>query len=204
MATVRSQPVNGANIITLSRFPLLFVIVGLLYAPFPGSRSLAFVLYLFTGFTDWLDGYVARRRAIVSNFGKFMDALSDKILTLGLFIFFLTDGTLPPLFLFAVLLMLGREFLVTGLRLVAASRNVVIAAEWSGKIKTILLMVSIGALICARAMSHDFQWIPQIFVQLMHWFGIFLFCAGFYCTVDSGVRYLIRHRSVLTSDGGRR
>lgn len=193
---------NGANIITLSRFPLLFVIVGLLYVPFPGSRTIAFILYLFTGFTDWLDGYVARRRAMVSNFGKFMDALSDKILTLGLFIFFLTDGTLPPPFLFAVLLMLGREFLVTGLRLVAASRSVVIAAEWSGKIKTILLMVSIGALICAQAMAHDFPWIPQILVQLMYWFGIFLFCVGFYCTVDSGIRYLVRHRSVLTSGDG--
>ncbi|MDR2664591.1 MAG: CDP-diacylglycerol--glycerol-3-phosphate 3-phosphatidyltransferase, partial [Puniceicoccales bacterium] len=177
---------NGADFLTLSRFPLLFVIVGLLYSPFPGSRSLAFVLYLFTGFTDWLDGYVARRWDLVSNFGKFMDALSDKVLTLGLFIFFLTVGILPSPFLFAVLLILGREFLITGLRLVAASRDVVIAAERSGKIKTILQMVSIGALICAQAMAHDLRWIPQLFVKLMYWFGILLFCGGFYCTVDSG------------------
>ncbi|MDR2667904.1 MAG: CDP-diacylglycerol--glycerol-3-phosphate 3-phosphatidyltransferase [Puniceicoccales bacterium] len=195
---------NAANMITISRFPLLFVVAALLYAPFPGSRSAAFILYLLTGFSDWADGYVARRCAMVSNFGKFMDALSDKILTLGLFILFLTIGVLPKPFLFAVLVILGREFTITGLRLVAASRNVVIAAERSGKIKTIFQMVSIGALICAQAIRYDMHSMAHSgeFALAMWYFGIVLFAIAFYCAISSAIRYLVRYHSVFDGDGG--
>ncbi|MDR1436365.1 MAG: CDP-diacylglycerol--glycerol-3-phosphate 3-phosphatidyltransferase [Puniceicoccales bacterium] len=194
---------NAANAITISRFPLLFAVAILLYAPFPGSRTMAFILYLITGFSDWADGYVARRCAIVSNFGKFMDALSDKILTLGLFILFLTIGVLPPPFLFAVLVILGREFLITGLRLVAASRNVVIAAERSGKIKTIFQMVSIGALICAQSISFDFRRLPwsATLAVAMWYFGVALFAVAFYCAIESAVRYIVRYRFVFDGNG---
>jgi CDP-diacylglycerol--glycerol-3-phosphate 3-phosphatidyltransferase len=191
--------VNAANIITLSRFPLLFVIVVLLYCPFVFARTAAFIIYLLTGFSDWLDGYIARHCSIVSNFGRFMDALSDKILTLGLLIFFLTMGILPSIALFAVLLVLGREFFVTGLRLLAISKNIVISAERSGKIKTIIQMVAIGALICAEAIAHDFTFVPfsGTFALAMHMFGVILFIIATFCAVESGVRYATKYSSLL-------
>jgi CDP-diacylglycerol--glycerol-3-phosphate 3-phosphatidyltransferase len=193
---------NPANALTLSRFPLLFVIALLLYAPFPGSCSLAFLLYLLTGFSDWLDGYVARRWAMVSNFGKFMDALTDKILMLGLFILFLTLRILPPPFLFPILLVLGREFFVTGIRLVAASRSVVVAAERSGKVKTIVQMVSVGALICAQAIGRDLRALPyhETAARTMHLFGLTLFLVAVVCAIESGIRYTVKYR-FLFQDG---
>jgi CDP-diacylglycerol--glycerol-3-phosphate 3-phosphatidyltransferase len=194
--------VNLANAITLSRFPILFVIVLLLYAPFPGSRMTAFLLYLVSGFSDWLDGYVARRSGSVSNFGKFMDALSDKILVLGLFAALLTLKIVPSYYLFPVLLILGREFFVTGIRLVAISRNIVIAAEKSGKIKTIFQMVSVGSFICSEAITFDFKLIcPNTWLvcapylsAAFYYFGYTLFVIATVCAVESGIRYTIKYR----------
>ncbi|MDR3316921.1 MAG: CDP-diacylglycerol--glycerol-3-phosphate 3-phosphatidyltransferase [Puniceicoccales bacterium] len=193
---------NAANAITLSRFPFLFAIAGLLYAPFPFSHTLAFLLYLLTGLSDWLDGYVARHCAMVSNFGKFMDALSDKILMLGLFVLFLTIEILPRIAIFAVLAMLGREFFVTGIRLVAISRSIVIAAEQSGKIKTVIQMVSVGAFICEQAIDHDFRWLPFHLevAGAMHAFAMVLFVVGTVCAIESGIRYTVKYRSIFTGN----
>jgi CDP-diacylglycerol--glycerol-3-phosphate 3-phosphatidyltransferase len=197
--------VNAANAITLSRFPAPFIIAALLYLPFPGSRSLAFVLYLLTGLSDWLDGYIARRCEIVSNFGKFMDALGDKILTLGLFFSLLALRILPVGFLFPILLILCREFFVTGIRLVASSRGIVIPAERSGKIKTIVQMVSIGAFICSQAIFFDLTFLS---VRLraaaafpMYAFGLLLFAIALVCTVESGIRYTIKYRRIFDGTG---
>lgn len=193
---------NIANTLTISRFPLLFVIAFLLYVSFPGSRSLAFVLYLFSGLSDWADGYIARRYRMVSNFGKFMDALSDKILVLGLFIVLLTLQILPEYSLFLILLILGREFFVTGIRLVAASQNIIIAAEKSGKIKTIIQMFSVGALICSEALLFDFYWFPGalILANLLHIFGILLFIIGAICAIESGIRYTRKYRFIFDAN----
>jgi CDP-diacylglycerol--glycerol-3-phosphate 3-phosphatidyltransferase len=192
--------VNLANAVTLSRFPILFVIVLLLYAPFPGARMTSFLLYLVSGFSDWLDGYIARRSGLVSNFGKFMDALSDKILVLGLLVTFLTLKIVPTYFLFPVLLILGREFFVTGIRLVAMSRNVVIAAEKSGKIKTIFQMVSVGAFICSEAITFDLRliwpdaWLACVpyLAAAFYYFGYTLFVIAVACAIESGIRYTDR------------
>jgi CDP-diacylglycerol--glycerol-3-phosphate 3-phosphatidyltransferase len=131
-----------------------------------------------------------------------MDALSDKILVLGLFITLLTLGILPTSYLFPILLVLGREFFVTGIRLIAASRNVVIAAERSGKIKTIFQMVSVGAFICSEAVLLDFPLlIPESWFiytsflsSALYYFGCTLFIIAVACAVESGIRYTIKYR----------
>ena len=123
------------NLLTLSRIPILFGVVGSLYLPFAGSSSLAFVLFIIGALTDWADGYYARKQGLVSNFGKLMDALTDKVFMVGLFISLLVIGILPEWTLPLLLLILSREFLITGLRLVAASEGVVLAAERSGNIR---------------------------------------------------------------------
>ena len=108
---------------------MLVVVALMAFAPFPGARSVALLIYLFAALTDWLDGWLARRWGQTSDFGKFMDALADKVLTVGLFVALLALGKLPDWALFLVLLIVTREFLVTGLRLVAAGKGRVLRGE---------------------------------------------------------------------------
>lgn len=190
---------NLANLITISRLPFLFVIAALLYFPFPLSRTLAFLLFLLTGFSDWIDGYLARRRQIVSNFGKFMDALSDKILVLGLFIVFLVLDLLSRDAIFFVLLVLAREFFVTGIRLVAVTKDIIISAEQSGKIKTIFQLVSIGAIILEQALVYDFggYGFSLSLANLFHSFGLILFYLSSVMALISGLKYTVKYRFVF-------
>ena len=120
----------------------MLIIIGLLYPmpelSFEWSHTLALGLFLFAALTDWLDGWLARKFGQVSEFGKFMDALADKVLTLGMFTSLLALGALPIWTLFPILLILSRELLITGLRLVAAGKGKTLAAEKIGKIKTVI------------------------------------------------------------------
>ncbi len=191
---------NLPNLITLSRVPTLFVVVGLLYAPLHWAATAAFVLFVAGGITDWLDGYLARRFQQVSNFGKLMDALTDKILFTGLPIAMLVplrdEPLLPQWCVFPVLVIVAREFLITGLRLVAASQGLVLAAEKSGKIKTVLLIVSIGALLLANALNLDFAAGEK---ALAFWtmLGLLLFVGAAALTFASGTGYLIKYWDVF-------
>ena len=98
----------------------------------------------FAALTDWLDGWLARRFGQVSEFGKFMDALADKVLTMGIFVSLLALGALEKWTLFLILLILSREFLITGLRLVAAAKGKTLAAEKMGKVKTVVQLLCIS------------------------------------------------------------
>lgn len=188
---------NLPNLLTLSRVPFLFLIAALLYWKFPFSNSLAFVVFVLAGLTDWLDGKIARDRDMISVFGQLMDALTDKILTVGLFITFLTVGLLPDWMMIMVLFILSREFLITGLRMVAAAKNTVLPAERAGKIKTLFQIVSIGALILARAV--DFDWLPftgyhlEWLVSTSSYVGLGLFTVATVMTVYSGSYYMIKY-----------
>ena len=116
----------------------MLVVIGLLYpaseTSLPWIRTAALIVFLFAALTDWLDGWLARKFGQVSEFGKFMDALSDKVLTLGMFISLLALDEIGRWALFPILLILAREFLITGLRLVAAGRGKTLAAEKVGKL----------------------------------------------------------------------
>ena len=157
--TVFFDPMNFPNLITLSRIPLMLAIIGLLYFPVEEapaySRLAAMILFLFAAFTDWLDGWLARRMGQVSDFGKFMDALADKVLTLGMFVSLLALGELERWGLFPILLILSRELLITGLRLVAACKGITIAAEKAGKIKTVIQLACICLYLGEMALRDD-------------------------------------------------
>ncbi len=119
----------------------------------------AFALFFFAGITDWLDGHIARSQNIVTVFGKFMDALSDKIMVVGLLIVLLSLGMYEGWTIFAMfcaLFTVMREFFVSGVRMIAAKEGVVLAAETMGKYKAALQMLSIGGVIFARALKIDF------------------------------------------------
>jgi CDP-diacylglycerol--glycerol-3-phosphate 3-phosphatidyltransferase len=196
---------NLPNLLTLSRIPLTFVIVLLIYSRWPGAATLAFVLFVVCGLTDWLDGYVARKRGQVSNFGIFMDALADKISVLGVLVA-LTDAKLIwpesdliPVLLF--LLILTREFLITGMRLVAALQGVVVSAEKGGKQKTITQIVAIGAFLFIPMVERDLdpltvRDLAPLGVWLRHVaFGFYLLATAL--TLLSGVRYFVKYRHIF-------
>jgi CDP-diacylglycerol--glycerol-3-phosphate 3-phosphatidyltransferase len=191
--------VNPANLLTLSRIPILFGVVGFLYLPFTGASSLAFVLFLIGALTDWADGYYARKKGLVSNFGKLMDALTDKVFMVGLFISLLVIGVLPEWTLPLLLLILSREFLITGLRLVAASDGLVLAAEKSGKHKTVSQMVAAILLLLAVAVREDFpERLPLIIGDVLHGGGLGFFVIATLLTVSSGLQYMAKYWSIFT------
>ncbi len=190
--------VNLPNLLTLSRIPFLFAIVGLLYVPLPGAATLAVICFALGAFTDFLDGYYARKYGIVSNFGKLMDALTDKVFMVGLFIAFLPLGFLPEWCLPLILLILAREFLITGLRLVAAAEGVVLAAERSGKLKTVIQIVAASLLLAGQWVQTDLSaWLPQGLADILNAFGLIAFMLAATLTISSGTSYLLKYRKLF-------
>ncbi|MDR2778752.1 MAG: CDP-diacylglycerol--glycerol-3-phosphate 3-phosphatidyltransferase [Puniceicoccales bacterium] len=189
---------NLANCITLLRIPLLFLIVLLMYVDFPGSATLSIILFIFCGITDWLDGHLARKYKIISTLGTFMDALMDKIFMIGIMVALLALRILPLWTLFLILLVIGREFLITTLRLVAATQNVIIAANMSGKVKTVIQIVSTGIMILWFALTRDFgHWLKPHYISWIRNSGILLFLYSTYLTISSGIFYTMSHRKLL-------
>ena len=129
-----------ANKLTLLRVVMIPAFLAVVYAGFPGSGYVALAIYIVACLTDWLDGYIARHYNQVSDFGKFMDPLADKCLVVAALCWFVENGQMAGWVLAVVLL---REFAVSGMRLVAVEKGRVIAAGWSGKVKTASTMVCI-------------------------------------------------------------
>lgn len=193
---------NLPNILTLSRIPILFGVVAFLYAPFIGACTVALILFVIGALTDWADGYYARKQGLVSNFGKLMDALTDKVFMVGLFITLVALGVLPGIWsLFMLLLILSREFLITGLRLVAASSGIVLGAEKSGKHKTVSQMVSAILLLLSLVVKNDFpNLFPTIVGDVLYWSGLGFFIVATLLTVSSGTMYMVKYWSIFTGE----
>ena len=129
-----------ANKLTILRVLMIPAFLVVVYWGFPGSTYVALGIYIVACLTDWLDGYIARHYNQVSDFGKFMDPLADKCLVVAALCWFVENGQMAGWVLAVVLL---REFAVSGMRLVAVEKGRVIAAGWSGKVKTASTMVCI-------------------------------------------------------------
>jgi CDP-diacylglycerol--glycerol-3-phosphate 3-phosphatidyltransferase len=180
----------------------MLVVIALLYptseTSMPWLRSGALVVFLFAALTDWLDGWLARKFGQVSEFGKFMDALSDKVLTLGMFIGLLVLDEIARWALFPILLILSREFLITGLRLVAAGRGKTLAAEKIGKLKTVIQLTCICLFLGKIAVEDDFTGIfaPELQESLVSFLllsGRITLVAATIITVLSGIIYLSKY-----------
>ena len=129
-----------ANKITLLRIVLIPIYLLLAYT---GQMVWAFAVYVLACLSDMADGYIARRYQQITDMGKFMDPLADKMLVLAAMCFFAENGQMPG---WVVAVVLFREFAVSGLRLIAVEQRRVIAAAWSGKIKTACTMIGLGAM----------------------------------------------------------
>src|SRR5581483_10136540 len=131
---------NVPNKLTLSRFALTIAFLAFMFSPVPMRETLALVLFSIASLTDYFDGKIARSRNLITNFGILMDPLADKILVCSAFIAAVDRGWMPA---WMVVIVVARELAITGLRLLAASKNVVLAAEGYGKHKTISQIVAI-------------------------------------------------------------
>ena len=131
---------NTANKLTLLRVFLIPAFYVVMELGFPGSDWLALIIFAAATLTDFADGKIARTRNQITDFGKFMDPLADKLLVTAALLLFIERGQMPS---WSVMIILAREFAVTALRLIAVGNGVVIAAAWSGKIKTAVSTVGI-------------------------------------------------------------
>src|SRR4051812_25898794 len=137
---VIAPTMNLPNKLTVSRFILTIAFVGTIFAGFRFHETAAMVLFVVAGITDYYDGKIARRDKLITNFGILMDPLVDKILVCSAFIAFVGRHWLPA---WMAVIIVARELAVTGMRLLAASKNMVLAAENMGKFKTSAQMVAI-------------------------------------------------------------
>jgi CDP-diacylglycerol---glycerol-3-phosphate 3-phosphatidyltransferase len=198
---------NLPNKLTVSRFVLTAFFLWALFCPWPVPfrNTLALFFFCVASFTDFLDGKIARSRSLITNFGILMDPLADKILTCSAFIAFIESSHMNPgapvkVAAWMVVIIVARELAVTGLRLLAASKNIVLAAEKFGKHKTISQIAAIIALLMTAASGEWNQplqnffkdWLPE-FAKIMLWLTVTL-------TASSGLIYLWRNRSIYLSE----
>jgi CDP-diacylglycerol---glycerol-3-phosphate 3-phosphatidyltransferase len=196
---------NLPNKLTVSRFALTVLFLWALFSSFQFNDTLALILFNIAGLTDYLDGRIARSRKLTTNFGILMDPLADKILICSAFVAFVESTHLNPnapvkVAAWMVIVIVARELTITGLRLLAASKNVVLAAENFGKHKTISQIVAINALLVLDACNEwpeelqqfFLSWVPP-FAKIMLWVAVAL-------TAVSGAIYLWRNRSIYMSD----
>jgi CDP-diacylglycerol--glycerol-3-phosphate 3-phosphatidyltransferase len=185
---------NIPNILTLMRIAAIPVLVAFLLSPSREAGFWAAAIFALASITDWLDGYLARRMGIVTVFGKFLDPIADKLIVMTVLIMILPFGRVPA---WMVLVILGREIIITGLRGIASSEGIVIAASDLGKFKTIFQLVAILGLL----LHYDYRWFfgidHQYLVVNMHNFGMFYLWVATVITVWSGIDYLWRFMRVI-------
>jgi CDP-diacylglycerol--glycerol-3-phosphate 3-phosphatidyltransferase len=193
---------NVPNKLTVSRFILTAAFLVVIFTERPFFETIALLLFSAAGLTDYFDGKIARRDNLITNFGILMDPLADKILVCSAFIAFLGRAWLPA---WMVVLVVARELAITGLRLLAASKNLVLAAEGFGKHKTISQIVAIISILVLHSYRQwgpigaifDFSilggpWVAS-FTTLSIWVAMIL-------TFTSGGLYLWRNRGLYLVD----
>ena len=182
---------NLPNKLTMLRVFMIPVFVLLLMFPqIPFYNFIALAVFAIASFTDFLDGHIARKYNLVTTFGKFMDPLADKILVCTALILLIEFGKIPAV---VVAIIMARDFVISGFRLIASDKGVVIAAGMLGKIKTVVQMIMCMLLLFTADDDYDglmFE-IADVLGQLAMWFALFL-------TIASLVVYIWDNREVLT------
>jgi len=177
---------NLPNKLTVARVCLIpvFLVIYLGQIFGPASHYVALAIFAVASATDWLDGYIARKHHLITNFGKFMDPLADKLLVCSAMV------AMVPLRLpaWAVIIIISREFIITGFRLIAAEKNMVLAADIWGKIKTVTQML----LIIFLLLELSGAWVPAV-----SWILITL---SVFFTILSACNYIFKNLNVLKED----
>jgi len=186
-----NEEMNIANKLTMLRILLIPIFLGILYTGIPYKHYIAATVFVFAAITDVIDGHLARSMGQITDFGKLIDPLADKLLVFALMLWFVSAGTFP---VWAALIVIVREFLVTGIRMVASIKGNVIAAGVLGKIKTLVTMIVL-----------PFMFLPlaQPFKEYINWYMISPWLNGIcvaaitITTVVSGLDYVVKNREFL-------
>jgi CDP-diacylglycerol---glycerol-3-phosphate 3-phosphatidyltransferase len=201
MSEKKKQGMNLPNRLSIARIitvPLIVLVMLFPYAQFDIALPVFHVyhvgidlksivvlaLFIFGSITDWMDGYIARHYNLITTFGKFIDPLADKMLTTTMFILFATTGTIPVV---PVLIMIWRDLLVDGIRMMASNAGIVMAAGILGKLKTVIQMLAIVVIAANNLPFELWGWPVHIFLL---WLAMFV-------SVMSGVSYFVQAKDIL-------
>lgn len=177
---------NTANKITLVRIAMIPLFMAAMLSGLPYSSIIAMIIFAIAGITDRIDGYVARKYNQVTDFGKFIDPLADKLLVTAALIILVEWGQIPS---WAAVIIIAREFMVQGLRLIAVGEGVVVAAGTSGKVKTVVTIVAICVMLTD---FHDYELIKgYLTVDGLAIISMLI------TTVWSGIEYFYKNRKLL-------
>jgi CDP-diacylglycerol--glycerol-3-phosphate 3-phosphatidyltransferase len=181
-STRASSMVNLPNVLSSARILLVPILVAVLLTEFDGKEFVGLGLFLIAALTDLLDGWVARRWGLVTRLGKLLDPAADKILTSAAFISLVELGLAPA---WVVVTIVAREFSISTLRSIAATQNLVIAASWSGKVKTVVQVIAISLLIVQERLD-TFAPLARIMLYL-----------ALAVSIYSGIEYALRYARTL-------
>ncbi len=171
---------NTPNKLTLLRTIMVPVfMVFMLYPQIPGGRYISAIVFVLASLTDWLDGYLARKNQQVTNFGKIMDPLADKMLVTAALVCLSAEGVVSP---WVTMIILAREFIVSGIRIAAAAEGNVIAASWWGKAKTVWQFIALTAALVFG---------QTLLIDVCIWLAAVL-------TIVSGVDYVVKNARYLS------
>jgi len=187
---------NWANRLTVARFFLTLLFVAALSYELPYSYTGALLLFIVASVTDWVDGHVARTYGMINDFGKLMDPLVDKIMMAAAFICLIPLGAFPA---WVVVIIISREFLITGLRLLALSNGQVLAAESLGKHKTAWQIVTVVFYMVLLSLG---EWIDGAQASVWwkfswSWVGVTVLSIALILTLWSGLGYVWKNRAVI-------
>src|SRR5687767_971702 len=188
---------NLPNKLTVGRLVLTVLFLAVFFGRSPFADTIALVLFVAASITDYYDGEIARKRNLITNFGILMDPLADKILTCSAFIAFVGQKDMAA---WMAVVIVARELAITGLRMLAASKNKVLAAERYGKHKTVSQMVAIISILVNRSYSEWGAWTTPILSSWVPYFAVAALWLSVFLTAFSGALYLWRNREFYLDD----
>jgi CDP-diacylglycerol--glycerol-3-phosphate 3-phosphatidyltransferase len=188
---------NLPNKLTVGRLVLTVLFLIVFFGRSPFADTIALVIFVLASLTDYFDGEIARKRNLITNFGILMDPLADKILTCSAFIAFVGHKDMPA---WMAVVVVARELAITGLRMLAASKQKVLAAERYGKHKTISQMVAIISILVARSYPEWGAWTKSVFAWWVPHFAMAALWLSVFLTAFSGALYLWRNRQFYLDD----
>src|SRR5438552_8558742 len=188
---------NLPNKLTISRFVLTVAFLAVIFSEVRYHETLALLLFGAASLTDYFDGKIARRDKLITNFGTLMDPLADKILICSAFIAFVGRGRVPA---WMAVIIVSRELAITGLRLLAATKHVLLAAEAYGKQKTVSQIVAILLLLVAESFDEWGDWSVRVFKTWLPALAYVALIVTVTLTFTSGVLYLWRNRQLYLRD----
>lgn len=191
---------NKISLVRIFMIPFMIFFYLASFIPNGWGKIVALVILIVASLTDMLDGYLARKNNQITNLGKFLDPIADKLLTTSALLLVLCDGTVPaPYGVIAGIIILGRELMISAFRQVAASKNVVMAADWFGKVKTFVQDVSLpGLFILSYFYTSGVVAGTWLFAfEILNWV---LLGAAVLLTIISGVNYLVKNWKNVVKD----